>query len=282
MSNSICFDRTAKAKRILKSGIRATSAYAKDELRTAAWYLINKTTYSTKRVEERLRSVSSDYFQGMPDNYIDAGIHDIMSSVKVEDSGDISDMPKFITIYREELEQIEKLGHDDTERLAFVFLCIAKMFPYSQIYECNSELYRLAWRYRYDSNCMKVIERHDGRRVGGNEPTNRVNRLCQEGIVRYSVRINKSSKQKKPSSATMFSVPIVRSDGDVAFVIEAPDEDSLVLNFDRYKGYGGIITCEHCGKPVLKTGRRQKYCVGCADEIKHCSGKKEFMSKIAS
>ena len=282
MSSSICFDRTAKAKRILKNGVHATSAYAKDELRTAAWYLINKTTYSTKRINERLRSVSSDYFKGMPGEYIDASVRDIISSTAVEDSSNIDTAPKAITIYREELEQIEKLGHDDTERLAFVFLCVAKMFPYSQIYECNSELYQLAWRYRYDSKKKVVIERHDGRRVGGNEPTNRVNRLCQEGIVRYSVRINKSSKQKKPSSAAMFSVPIVRSDGDIAFVIDAPDEDSLVLYYDRYKGYGGIITCEHCGKPVLKTGRRQKYCAGCADEIKHCRGKKEFMSKIAS
>ena len=62
MSKTICFDRTAEAKRILKSGISATSAHARSELRTAAWYLINKTTYTAKQIEERLCSVSSDYF----------------------------------------------------------------------------------------------------------------------------------------------------------------------------------------------------------------------------
>ena len=269
MSGLICFDKTAKAKRILKNGISATSAYAKDELRTAAWYLINKTTYTAKQVEERLRSASSDYFKGMPREYIDTSIREVMASVKIEDASSVDNAPKAITIYKEELEKIRTLGHDDTERLAFVFLCVAKMLPYSQIYECNAELYRLAWRYRYDTNNMKVIGRHEGRRVGGNGPTNRVNRLCQEGIVRYFVRTNKSSRLKKPTSVAVFTVPIVRNDGEVAFIIDKPDEDSLVLYYDRYKGYGGIITCEHCSKPAFKTGRRQKYCEGCADEIKH-------------
>lgn len=269
MSSSICFDKTAKAKRILKSGISATSAYAKDELRTAAWYLINKTTYTAKQVEERLRSASSDYFKGMPREYIDTSIREVMASVKIEDTSGVDDTPKAITIYKEELEKIRTLGHDDTERLAFVFLCVAKMLPYKQIYECNAELYRLAWRYRYDTNGMKVIGRHEGRRVGGNGPTNRVNRLCQEGIVRYFVHTNKSSKLKKPTSAAMFTVPIMCDDGEVAFIIDKPDEDSLVLYYDRYKNYGGIITCEHCRNPAFKTGRRQKYCEGCADEIKH-------------
>lgn len=276
MSSLICFDRTAKAKRILKTGITTTSAYAKDELRTAAWYLVNKTTYTTKQVEERLRSASMDYFKGMPNDYIDASIHEVMSSVQTEDADSIDDVPRAITIYKEELEKIRALGHDDTERLAFVFLCVAKMLPYPQIYECNAELYRLAWRYRYDSNGMKVISRHEGRRVGGNGPTNRVNRLCQEGIVRYFVRTNKSNRLRKPTSVAMFSVPIMRNDGEIAFIIDKPDEDSLVLYYDYFKGYNGLITCAHCGKPALKTGRRQKYCTACADAINNHAEKADL------
>lgn len=276
MRGVICFDKTAKAKRILKDGISSTSACAKNELRLAAWYLVNKTTYTVKQVEERLRSVSLDYFKGMPGDYIDASIHEIVSSVKSEGADRADNAPNAITIYKEELKKIGTLGHDDTERLAFAFLCAAKMLPYHQIYECNAELYRLAWKYRYDSKDMKVIGRHEGRRVGGNGPTNRVNRLCKEGIVRYSVRTNKSSRLKKPTSVTVFTVPIVRNDGEVAFIIDKPDEDSLVLYYDRYKGYSGIITCEHCSKPALKTGRRQKYCESCADEIKHCPEKRNL------
>ena len=152
MSKTICFDRTAEAKRVLKNGISATSAHARSELRTAAWYLINKTTYTAKQIEERLRSVSSDYFKGMPEEYINASIQEIMLSVQYGGAPDgTSDRPPSITIYKEELEKIAALCHDDTERLAFVYLCVAKMKPYKHIYECNAELYRLAWKYSYDS-----------------------------------------------------------------------------------------------------------------------------------
>lgn len=282
MSRTICFDRAAEAKRILKDGISSTSNYARSELRTAAWYLLTQTTYTIRQVEERLRSVAEDYFQGMTDGYINASIQDIISSAKAEK--ETSDAPEAITIYMEELEKISALGHDDTERLAFVFLCVAKMISYSQIYECNAELYRLAWRYGYDTETKQVLKRLERRRVGGSEPTKRVNRLCQAGIVQYSTRINTSYKltKDKPPAAATFTVPILRTDGEVAFAIDKPDEDSLVLYYDRYKGYGGLITCECCGRPVFKTGRRQKYCDACAEVIKHHPEKRNLWAKVTA
>lgn len=279
MSNTICFDRVAEAKNILKAGIGGTNTHARSELRTAAWYLVNKTTYTTKQIENRLRNAAADYFKGMPETYTDACIHDIISSVKQEQGNDDSDeISSSITIYKEELEHIRMLCHDDTERLAFVFLCIAKMLPYEQIYECNSKLYRLAWRYKYDADGRKVIQKQEGRRVGGKEPTKRVNRLCQAGIVRYATRINTPYRQSsnRPTASATFSVPILRKDGEVAFIIDKPDEESLVLYYDRYKGYGGIVTCEQCGKPVFRTGRRQKYCSTCADIVSHHPEKRDL------
>lgn len=277
--STICFDRTAEAKRILKNGIGSTSVRARNELWTAAWYLVNKTTYTNRQVAAKLRAATSDYFLGMPEDYIDASIQDIISSIKHENVLEGAEStPQAVTIYKEELEQIEALGHDDTERLAFVFLCAAKMIPYEQIYECNAELYRLAWKYKYDSNTKTVTGRQKNRRVGGNEPTKRVNRICQAGIVRYSTRINTSYKltKDKPPAAATFTVPILRDSGEVAFIIEKPDEDSLILYYDRYKGYGGIMDCERCGKPVFRSGRRQKYCSACADLINHHPEKRDL------
>ncbi len=279
MSSTICFDRVADAKRILKAGISSTSVRARGELWIAAWYLTHKTTYTMRQIEERLRRAAEDYFKGMPDEYIDASIKDIISSAK---NGSVSESsigaPSSITIYKDELKQIEALNHDDTERLAFIFLCVSKMTEYEQIYECNSDLFRLAWQYKYDSPGKKVLQKQDSRRVGGGEPTKRVQRICQAGLVQYSVRINRAFKltHDKPPASTVFSVPIKRNDGDVAFVIDKPERDSLVLYYDRYKGYGGLITCERCGRPVLKTGRRQKYCSSCADEMNHHPEKRDL------
>lgn len=199
-------------------------------------------------------------------------IRDVISSVKDAGDGDcIAETPASIVIYKEELEKIESLEHDDTERLAFVFLCAAKMLPYRWIYECNAELYRLAWRYKYDAVSKKVLGRQQGRRVGGSEPTKRVNRICQAGIVHYITRINTSYKltHSAPPASASFTVPILCDSGEVAFVINKPDMESLVLYYDRYKGYSGLITCQCCGCPALRTGRRQKYCISCADEMNH-------------
>lgn len=279
MSNVIYFDRVAEAKSILKSGISGTSIRGRSELKTAAWYLINKTTYTIKQIESRLRQASEDYFRGMTDKYIDESIKDVIASVKRENDelvDEDSSLP--LVIYKEELEQIEKIKHDDSERLAFIFLCVSKMIPFEQIYECNSEIYQLAWKYKYDNDTKTVLQKQVRRRVGGQEPTKRVNRLCQAGIIKYSTRINtayKKSKEKPPASTT-FSVPILRSEGEIAFVIEKPDKDSLVLYYDRYKGYKGLINCEQCGKPVLRTGRRQKYCPLCADVINHHPEKRDL------
>lgn len=279
MSRAVCFDRAAEAKRILKGGISSTSNYARSELRTAAWYLLTQTTYTMRQIEERLRSVSEDYFRGMTDGYINASIQDIISSAKAEK--ETSGAPESITIYKEELEQIRALSHDDTERLAFVFLCVAKMIPYSQIYECNAELYRLAWKYGYDTESKKVLKRLERRRVGGSEPKKRVNRLCQVGIVQYFTRINTSYKltKDKPPAAATFTVPILQTEGEVAFVIDKPDGDSLILYYDRYKGYDGLITCECCGRPALKTGRRQKYCDACAEAINNHHEKADLCAR---
>lgn len=272
MRSTICFDRIAEAKKILKNGIGATSIKARSEMRTAAWYLLTQTTYTARQVENRLRSATSEYFKGMTDDYISSSLRTIIASVdKDTGSGDIcSDTPK-ITIYQEELNKIAELAHDDTERLAFVFLCIAKLKPYNQIYECNAELYRLAWKYKYDSKAMTVLEKLEKRRVGGSEPTKRVNALCKAGIVKYSTRINTSYNltHEKPPASSMFTVPITRNDGEIAFTIDNPDADSLVLYYDQYKGYSGIVTCKNCGRPVLRTGRRQKYCSACHEAINH-------------
>lgn len=279
MSNVICFDRVAEAKSILKSGISGTSIRGRSELKTAAWYLINKTTYTIKQIESRLRQASEDYFRGMTDKYIDESIKDVIASAKRENDelvAEDSSLP--LVIYKEELEQIEKIKHDDSERLAFIFLCVSKMIPFEQIYEYNSEIYQLAWKYKYDNNTKTVLQKQVRRRVGGQEPTKRVNRLCQAGIIKYSTRINTAYKKSKgkPPASTTFSVPILRSEGEIAFVIEKPDKDSLVLYYDRYKGYKGLINCEQCGKPVLRTGRRQKYCPLCADVINHHPEKRDL------
>lgn len=280
MNDVICFDKVAEAKNILKSGVSGTSVRARSELQTAAWYLINKTTYTAKQAEARLRTAAADYFKGMPENYINTSIHKIISHVKEAQSNSSYDTPPSLTIYQDELTEIETLGHDDTERLAFVFLCVAKMISYEQIYECNAKLYQLAWRYKYDTEAKKVLKKQEGRRVGGSEPTKRINRLCHAGIVRYSTRINAPYKTKlskdKPTASAMFSVPILQNNGDIAFIIDKPDEDPLVLYYDRYKGYGGILSCGQCGKPVLRTGRRQKYCAACADMINHHPEKRDL------
>lgn len=279
MSNAICFDRVAKAKSILKAGIGSTDVNARSDLRTAAWYLLNCTSYTTRQIEARLRKISADYFAGMTESYIDSSIQEIISSVKAcRESERTTDAPDSVVIYREELERIEALGHDDTERLAFAFLCVSKMMPYEQIYECNSELYRLAWRYKYDHAAKRVLQRQERRRVGGSRPTDRVNRLCRSGIVWFSTHVNTAYRQQHNGSpaSTTFTVPIKRDNGEVAFVINKPEEDSIVLYYDRYKGYGGIVTCERCGRPALRTGRRQKYCAACAEEISHHPEKRDL------
>ena len=275
--NTIHFNRISEAKNILKSGISATGAYAKSEMQLAAWYLTHKTTYTQSQAEERLRRATTDYFKGLPNEYIDSVIKGIIADTKAM-ADSVDEVPAPIVIYKEELNEIAKLHHADTERLAFAFLCVAKMNPqFERLFSCNSEIFRIAWGYLYDEKCQTVLSKQETRRVGGREPSKRVRRLCDAGLLKFYVSTVSPYKRGggKPSASSQFSVPFVRTDGEVAFVIDKPERDSLVLYLDRYLGYKGIISCEKCGRPVLKTGRRQKYCSECADIINHHPEKRD-------
>ena len=96
---TICFDRAGEAKRILKNGIGSTNIRARNELKTAAWYLINKTTYTEKQIYRRLRMAAADYFTGMTEDYIHASIQEILTSVKAGGQADaLENTPPSVTI----------------------------------------------------------------------------------------------------------------------------------------------------------------------------------------
>lgn len=302
MSAWICFDRVANAKSILKSGISPTSNRARRELKEAAWYLINHTTYSRKQIEKLLYEVSKDYFAGMPEEYITTNIKDIISYTQKQEDSETDEEDKSssfqdskpVVIYRSELDKIEALGHTDTERLAFVFLAYTKYLknecerkrnpdekkqPLKYIHECNSELYRLAWWYVYDEKEKTVLRVQSGRlRVGGSRPAQRVTEICKAGIVKFVTQINFGYKFNQDSlpAISKFTVPILCDSGEIAFVIDKMDEESLVLYYDRYQGYGGITDCCCCGQPVFKSNNKKKYCRHCAEKAKRSQEKSKI------
>lgn len=287
----IIFDKEKYVKQIVKDHIAANAIGVRSKLTMVAKYYLTKT-YKPFKIKAMLRKIGSEWFKGLPEQIINDEIEEIFNSARksteAKEADDIDDndsdcelideeditthenetednSKNTVTIYEEELKKIRSLSNKNAENLAFIFLVVYKFFGYEWVYECNSDIYRLAEL-----------------RASGNTKIELHYLLTKNKLVRFNSFVKTKKSKQKEIAETKFKVLFCLDNSDVkktvAFSIS--DYDDLILYYRHYVGDENIIECAECGRPIKITGNSKKYCNDCAYMAKHDSNMRSKIKKV--
>lgn len=148
-----------------------------------------------------------------------------------------------IPITQKELDTVGKLGSRRLQRLLFTLICCAKFGNTTNPTNKN-------WVNIQDKEIFIMANVT----VSCETQSLLLNDLMTMGLVGYSHVIDNTN------------ICVCCLDNQGAPVLNITDFRNLGYQYQRYMGEA-YITCDKCGITVKKTGRRQKYCCSCAEDI---------------
>ena len=154
-----------------------------------------------------------------------------------------------VQIYQSELDCIERIERKQLQRLAFTMLCIAKYWD--AVSPNNNH-----WLNTQDRDIFALANI----RTSGRRQCAMYGELKNAGLIRFSKKVDNLNVQ-------------------LTFVSENDKEPAMFVSDFRNLGYQYLsrtdesyFKCENCGiidrKNTANKGRKQKYCAGCAAQIK--------------
>ncbi len=157
----------------------------------------------------------------------------------------------FVEITEGEMQRVRDLKNEKLERIAFTMLVLLKIkhkvknnSDSNWIEDGNSVIFKLA-NVKRVSEKNKCLLMHE---------------LVTLGYMRQSI---KPSSKNSALNRELFYV-----DYESPVLITITDLDNFILDYDKYVG-SKVIECGHCGKRLIATNNRAKYCKECAKEVKN-------------
>jgi hypothetical protein len=276
-------------KRIRRDTIQPNDKKGLYKLWLVANYLVNESSYRPCRIKKELRRISLDYFSDTPDSNIESIIEDIFQECNTkkerkseivdcnddeadEDNKSQENKHKPLIFYTTELDTLRKLDSPKAQYLGFVFLAYYKLIDGCTL---KKEKITCEWRKEKLSDLMRIAQIS----VSGTTKAKLLRLLCDNGIIEFRAIIDHKymmgchhedeyGRERKIASVK-FRMPIAQIDGEVAFTVAEPDDDTLINYYLRYYGDDSIIDCSICHCPIVKTNNRIKYCKDCASSVKH-------------
>lgn len=151
-------------------------------------------------IEKELTTVSKQFFEGMPNEYIEKSIQTIIGNVKARISNDKNykfnegnEIP--ITIYYRELQEIESLNNEKLERLAFAFLVYYKWCGLEYAFKNKASNINQNVFIEKNSDVFKLAH-ITNENTSGNRKSEMLHMLVTKGLYRF---------YSKPSSDYMFT-----------------------------------------------------------------------------
>lgn len=144
-----------------------------------------------------------------------------------------------------ELEQIEDLPTFDLQKIMFIMLCLAKIYRTDYIY-LNSK--------------SKVTLREIYELAKVNKP------LGQQDLVLYEF-VQQGAINIKLKPLLKCYLLFLDTDKEKRKRIEFKPNSEMILEYYRYLGTK-VVQCEMCGKSIIKTNNKVKYCKECARKAK--------------
>jgi len=160
-----------------------------------------------------------------------------------------------VTVYKDEIEEIERLSEDENERKAMVTLLVRKKIdraayacrkPDSQYksymsYPCNMKSFK---RIKKEGHMDRAVDIFYGVMHG----------LDEKGLIEFMPRGN----------LWLHFMEGLKEGGEVAFEVTLNGFDCAGLYYERYKGSKRIGICPKCGAAYYKNSNKQKFCKLCS------------------
>lgn len=233
--SKIIFNELERAKEILQNGFEK-GAYSRYELGILAKYWIYEGKSKAKAKKELIKfcKEKSVGFNEVSD------MDEINRAISVSQKYSLKIANDFVGITQLELNMILSLPYRYA-RLMFVMLVLAKI---NKKYPTKSGGGRLSDGYYCQTDLIQVM------------------RIAKT----YFTPAELMSALRFLDNEVNFISPTYNAQVYAIFVIEEGGEDALIIDdFDNIIDFFPIV-CQNCGKPIIRTGARQKYCKECWKE----------------
>ena len=154
-----------------------------------------------------------------------------------------TELPEKIAFFKDECEEIRKIGNKDWQKLIYIFCCLSKLKKSDGIY-LNS------------SNSMKLSDIFNLANI--KTPQKR-----QEYVLYEMRKANLLSVDLKPM--LKFHPLCLKSEGEIQ--LEFSPSANMLEYLYHFNG-SPTFNCQICGKLVVRTNNRGKYCKECGNRLK--------------
>lgn len=279
----IIFENEKYLDDIRKNGIGATDQNAKFKINYLISDLVLNSSYRKNKIISIVKSVASDYFQGLPDRLVDKELEEFYENARariLEQNFTENHKDKIITLYESEMETIGGLKDDKLMRLAFATLILHKFTGqfivngntkyYTAVKSCEADIYRIA---QFDN-------------VSGATKKKLWKRLSDIGFVYYYVKTNPAWLfHPNWMAMTLFTVPFnvdLREDKTNEKVYKKiTNYDNVLLYLRYWLKDENLIECDDCHCPIVRNANAKCLCSNCAVKRKKTSDNARYKRKLA-
>lgn len=165
-----------------------------------------------------------------------------------------------VTVYRNEIDGIEKLSEDENERKAMVTLLVRKKIDRA-VYACRNpdSAYKSYMSYPANMKSFKRIKKEGHMKKDVDIFYGVMHGLDEKGLIEFMARGNLILRYMERLEET----------GGVAFEVVLNGFESAGLYYELFRGSKHIGVCAECGAAFFKNSNRQRFCKVCAPEYPH-------------
>ena len=243
----IIWDEYKYGEQVFIDGLVKTKKWQYKELKCLVKFML-KNESTPKVIRDKLKECCQDDIRYLKEKQRNNIFNKIIQQCKTELKSNKMIIDKKITIYQSEINELKKINNVDSEKVMFVLLVYSKWLD------------NMKWFSIIKNDLNKEAK------INNINSINQQKILCdlfQAGYLKSEVKKvdNKHRKKEKDIKKQMWNIPILQTEGEIAF--EFNNYTNFVFRYLNYV-YSGYFECEKC-KGMFKQNKKNNlvYCREC-------------------
>lgn len=244
----IIWDEYKYGEQVFIDGLVKTKKWQYKELKCLVKFML-KNENTSKAIRDKLKECCQDDIRYLKEKQRNNIFNKIIQQCRSELKSDKIIMDRKTTIYLSEINEIKKLNNINLEKIMFVLLVYSKWLD------------DMKWFSIIKNDLSKEAK------ISNVNSINQQKMLCdlfQLGYLKSEVKKveNKYRKKEKDIKKHMWNIPLLQTDGKIAF--EFNNYTNFVFRYLNYV-YGGYFECKEC-KGMFKQNKKRNliYCKECS------------------